>query len=178
MSSAEKPEGLAAMLLDRLHHPLRLRAFVAAVVLISGYAGVYLPLESSIADTTLKLTQEQKRLALAQDIERLQAQEKRFEGLLPESIDRNEWVEYVLSGIRGFPLKMVAFDAKGSQEIGPFKVIVLNCELEGSFQDMDQLVRWFEFNSRIFRIDSIKIAQHRSNNGLLVMQLVILGLMG
>ncbi|MEI6539692.1 MAG: hypothetical protein WCO86_09220 [Planctomycetota bacterium] len=165
-------------MLDHLRDPMRLRMFIAMIALIGAYAAIYMPLEANISEITRDLNAEKKRLALAVDIERLRQEEQRFEDRLPREADRNEWVEYVLSGIRKLPLKLVLFDAKGAQEIGPFKVIVLSCELEGGFHDMDRLVRWLEYNDRLFRIDSIKIAQHRSNNGMLVMQLTILGLMG
>jgi hypothetical protein len=164
--------------LDRLHHPFQLRLFVTAAVLLVGYVGVYMPLDSTIADTTRQLTKEQKRLALARDIEQLRAQQERFQKRIPTQIDQNEWVEYVLGGIRVLPLKLVALEARSPQDIGPFKVVVLNCEIEGGFHDMEQLIRWLEFNERLLRIDSVRMAPHRSNNGTLVMQLVILGVMG
>ena len=38
-------------------------------------------------------------------------------------------------------------------------------------------MRWIEFNDRLCRIDSVRLSPHRSNNGTLVVQLVILGIM-
>jgi hypothetical protein len=177
MSDAQRSK-MAAGLLDRLHNPMQLRVFLTASVLFISYATVYMPLDSSIADTTRMLTLEDKRLSLARDIEHLRAQQKGFQDRLPEVRDPNEWVEYVLGEIRTLPLKLVTLEAKTPVDVGPFKAVVLICELEGAFHDMEQLVRWLEYNDRLFRIDSVRITPHRSNNGLLVMQLMILGVMG
>jgi hypothetical protein len=147
-------------------------------MLLIGYGAVFTPFDSAINDTTRRLTQERKRLNLARDIEYLRGQDKRFEAFLPKQQDRNEWVEYVLSGIRPLPLKLVALEAKASDDLGAVKAVVFNCELEGAFGDIERLIRWIEFNERIFRIDSLKISPHRSNNGTLVTQLVIVGVMG
>jgi hypothetical protein len=178
MASVDTTGGLVGNLLERLHSPTQLRAFVTCAMLLVGYGAVFAPLDSSINDTNRRLTQERKRLNLAREIEHLRAQDKRYEGFLPKQQDRNEWVEYVLSGIRPLPLKLVVLEAKTSDDMGAVKAVVFHCELEGAFSDIESLVRWIEFNERIFRIDSLKISPHRSNNGTLVAQLVIVGVMG
>lgn len=178
MSPTENLGGLKANLINRLHHPLQLRIFVAAVVLLIGYGAVYMPLDGAIEDTTHQLTKEEHRLNLARDIEHLRAEQKRFQDRLPKQRDPNEWVEYLLGGIRALPLKLVTLDAKTPLDVGPYKAVVLICELEGGFHDMESLLRWIEFNDRLFRIDSVKISPHRSNNGTLVMTLIVLGVMG
>ncbi len=178
MSATETSVGFKESLIERLYHPLQLRVFVAAVVFLVSYCGVYMPLDSSIIDTTRRLTKEEQRLSLARDIEHLRAQQKRFHNRVPTGLDTNEWVEYMLGEIRKLPLKLVALEAKTPQEIGPFKAVVINCDLEGAFHDMEKLVRWIEFNERLFRIDTLRIAPHRSNNGTLTMHMVVLGVMG
>ncbi len=177
MSSADAKAGLKANLIERLHHPMQLRVFVTAVVLLIGYGAVYMPLDSSIADTVRRLSNEERRLNLARDIEFLRNQQKSFQDRVPKQRDPNEWVEYVLSEIRTLPLKLVALEAKTPQDVGPYKAVVLICEIEGAFHDIERLLRWIEFNERLFRVDSVRIAPHRSNNGTLVLQLIVLGVM-
>ena len=156
---------------------MQLRVFIAATVLLVGYVGVYMPLDSSITETTRKLDEEEKRLGVAKTIEYLRDQQKQYRDRVPVERDPNEWVAYVLGKIRTLPLKLVALEAKTPQDIGPYKAVVINCELEGGFFDIDSLVRWIEFNDRLLRIDSLRISPHRSNNGTLVCQLIILGVM-
>jgi hypothetical protein len=178
MSQTEASGGLKANLIERCHDPLQLRIFLAVGVFLVGYGAVYMPLDSSVAETTRQLGKEERRLSLAREIEKLRAEQKRYQDRLPKERDPNEWVEYLLSGIRVLPLKLVNLDSKTPQDVGPVKAVVLNCELEGGFFDMEQLLRWIEFNDRLFRIDSVRIVPHRSNNGMLVMQLIVLGVMG
>lgn len=167
-----------AILLERLQNPTQFKALVTSLVLFVGYVGIYMPLSSGMEEKTRKLAQERTHLGLARDVEYLQAQFDKFKDRLPEKRDPNEWVSYVLDGIRKFPLKLAKLDAESSREVGPYKAVVLRIEFEGAFADMDGFLYWLESNERLFRVDTLKIAPHRSGDGKLVMQLVVLGVMG
>ena len=169
---------LKAKLLERLHNPTQLRAIVTGLVLLVGYVGVYMPLSGGMEATGRELTQEQKRLELACDVEHLRAQFDRFKHRLPKQRDPNEWVQYVLDGVRKFPLKLAKLDAEAARDLGPYKAVVLRMEFEGAFSDLDSFLGWLETNERLFRVDTVKIAPHRSGNGTLVLQMVVLGVMG
>jgi Tfp pilus assembly protein PilO len=177
MSATETSSGWKTNLVERLHHPMQLRVFITVAVFIVGYCGVYVPLDGTIADTTQKLGREERRLALARDVEHLRAQQKQFQDRLPKQRDPNEWVEYLLGSVRSLPLKLVTLEAKSAIDVGPYKAVVMECEMEGAFHDMESLLRWIEYNDRLFRIDTLRISPHRSNNGTLVLHLIVLGVM-
>ena len=176
--SADKKTRFKAELVARLQNPAQLRAFLVALLLLIGYVGVYMPLSSGMETTSRKLAQEKRRLDLARDIEHLRAQSESFQNRLPEQRDPNEWVEYVLSGVRSFPVKLAKLDADAARDLGPYKAVVLRMEFEGSFSGLDSFLGWLESNERLFRVDSVKIAPHKGGNGKLTMQLVVLGVMG
>ena len=164
-------------LLEQLHDPLRLRVFVTGIMLVVGYAGIYMPLSGHIEETTRKLSREHIRLALCNDIEQLRAEVGKFQARLPEKTDSNEWMQYVLGGIRKFPAKLISLDLDDSQRVGPYAAVVFHIELEGGFHELDVFLQWLESNPRIFRVDSAKIMPARRNEGL-VMQLTVLGMKG
>jgi Tfp pilus assembly protein PilO len=143
-----------------------------------GYLVIYLPLSNETVEAAAQLELAQKRLALARDIERLRTQHNSFKKRLPQKTDANEWVKYMLDGIRTYPLKLVALDPRPTQEIGPYKAVVLRIELEGDFQDLHAFLCWLEGNDRLFRIEGIALAPHRQSKGVLSMQLTVLGVMG
>jgi hypothetical protein len=176
MASGDQRSGLKAQILERLHNPVQLRAFITALVLLGGYAGIYMPLSDGIQETTRKLAKEKKHLDLARDIEHLRAQYENFKHRVPDKSDSNEWVRYVLGGVRRFPLKLATLDSEPVRNVGPYKAVVLRIELEGAFLDMNGFLGWLETNERLFRIDAVRIQPHRSGNGL-VMQLTVLGVM-
>jgi hypothetical protein len=178
MGQSEKKSAIKAQLVDRLHNPVQLRVLIAGTVLLAGYAGIYVPLSGQIDATSRQLAAETKRLDLARAIEHLRSQHKKFKNRVPEKSDANEWVQYVLGGIRRFPLKLVGLDTDPIRDVGPYKAIVLRIELEGAFPGMNGLLAWFETNERLFRVDLVRIQPHRSGNGTLVMQLTVLGVMG
>jgi Tfp pilus assembly protein PilO len=178
MADTEKKPGLKAQLLGRLQDPTQLRVCLTVVMLAVGYLGIYMPLSADIEQTTAKLAAEKKRLDLAHDIEHLRAQYTKLKRRLPKKTDINEWVEYVLSGSRRFPLRLVTLDKDPPREVGPYKAVVLRIEVEGTFPDMNAFLAWLETNERLMRVDSVRIQPHRSNNGSLVMQVTLLGVMG
>lgn len=147
-------------------------------MLLVWYAGVHGPFSRDIGQSLQARAHEEKHLALARDIEALRAQVKRFQGRLPENTDPNEWVEYVLGGIRRYPIKLASLKPDTPRKHGPFNVVVLKIVLEGPYPDLDKLIGWLESNDRLFRIDSVQLEPHRSSNGDMNMVLVVLGVMG
>jgi len=178
MGAGNNKRGWKAQLLEWLHNPVQLRAFITVFVVVAGYGAIYLPISGDIAQTTADLAKAQKRLDIARDIEHLRTQFNCFKQRLPDKADANEWVQYVLGGIRGFPLKMVALDSQAPRDVGPYKAVVLQIELEGRFVDLHAFVRWLEVNERFFRVDAVSLIPHRKHAGQVTMQLTVLGVMG
>lgn len=178
MESSSKSATPKAKLLDHLYNTTKLRSLVTGLMIAIGYIAVYMPLSGSIEATTKDRAKEQKRLDLATEVEHLLQQFDNFKKRLPAKRDPNEWVQYVLAGVRKLPLKLAKMDTEDARDLGPYKLVVLRLELEGGFTDMDALLNWLETNERMIRVDSVKIAPHRSGKGILIMQLVVLGVMG
>jgi hypothetical protein len=160
--------------LTLLHDPLQLRICVIVVVLGVGYGAVYQPLSNKIDETTRKLDRDRKLLELAENLEQLQKQYHYFEDRVPQS-DAKEWVQYVLEGIRRFPLKMAKLDFRPSKRMGPYRIIVLQIDLEGSFFELDRFLRWLESNHRVLRADELMMAPGRSQDGM-IMRVTVLGM--
>jgi hypothetical protein len=94
---------------------------------------------------------------------------------LPRDVDTNEWVQYLLGGIRQFPVKLVSLDPDGTGQIGPFKVAVMRVEMEGQFKDLGEFLQWLALNQRLFRVSTIRLAPGRDDDGLLSLQLTLTG---
>ena len=178
--SGERRANLKGILLERLHDPLQLRILVIGTIVLAGYAGVYTPLSDQIAAASQKIGRERKLAELANDLEQLQAQCNSFAKRLPQQADSKEWMQYVLEGIRGFPLKLSKLDSLPPQRVGPCLVVALKIELEGSYYELDQFLRWLESNPRLFRADEISIglAKGKDNRDNMIMQLTALGMAG
>lgn len=165
-------------LLERLRDPLRLRVLVTGTMLVVGYLAICTPLSQRIDEASRKLADERKRLHLANDIDCLRAQVAKFQSRLPDDTDTNQWVQYVLGGIRQYPLKLNNLDSHASERVGPYEAVVLDVDVEGKFSDLDSFLHWLETNRRLFRVDSAKIAPARNQNDELTMQIHLLGLKG
>ena len=166
-------------LIERLHNPTQLRLFLMAAVLGVGYAVIYLPLTNSTDAATKKLRLSQKRLALAEEVGQLRKQFHRVEERLTKQPDSNEWVQYVLAGIRRSPLKLESFTPQESLSLGPFKIVVVQIKIAGSFADLDSFLHWIESNQRLFRVDKLKFVPNAQNTSDdMSMDISLLGLMG
>jgi Tfp pilus assembly protein PilO len=161
----------------RLRNPAQLRMAIASAVLTAGYLGVYSPLSANIDESVRKLTAEKKRLDAACEIESLREQYQSFKDRLPEQSDTNEWVQYILGGVRRFPLKLLVLDPDLVRDVGPYKAAVLKVDLEGNLTEMNGFLNWLETNDRLIRIDMVNIQPDQKKSGTLNMRLIVLGLM-
>jgi Tfp pilus assembly protein PilO len=132
-------------------------------------------LSGQIAGASAEIDGERKLCQLAADVEHLRTQYRSFADRLPKQSDSKEWVQYLLGGIRRFPLRLTTLECDPPRDVGPYKAVVLRAELEGAFFDMDALLRWLESNPRLLRIDSLRIAPSRSSRDVLVLQFTVLG---
>jgi Tfp pilus assembly protein PilO len=165
-------------LIDRLHEPFQLKVAVCVALLGLWYFLGYSPLKERINATTSMLERDRKRLALATDIESLRAEVSRFADRLPPRSDPNEFLQYVLGGVRAGPLKLISLSPEKPKEAGPYEVATVKLELEGQYKDVVALLEWVENDKRLLRIDNLKIDPDAREPNLLKVSLSILGLMG
>ena len=163
-----EPDGWPARILSvfrtRMHDPMQLGAFLCGAPADLVRRGVSPARRGDRRDFPAQ-ARAKKHLELARDIELLRDQVKQFKRRLPEDTDSNEWVEYVLTGLRTIRLKLVALDPKATVQHGPFHLVVLRIELEGGFHDLDRLLGWIESNERLFRVESIRIEPYKNGQG-------------
>lgn len=160
----------------RLRNPLQLRLILGGSLLAVWYGLVFVPLRSRIDKTARDRAQSEAHLSLARDIEALRTETKAFKGRIPTHADTNEWVEYLLGGVREFPVKMLKLEPKGMRKHGPFEVVALQIELQGSYRDLDAMLAWIEVNPRLLRIDSLVFEPSRGKAETLDLKLTVLGM--
>jgi hypothetical protein len=178
MDAAGKKVGLKGRLWAPLHQPGRLRALVTLVSLALGYAGVYLPFDGEISATTGELAASRKRLALVHDIEQLRTECAKFQHRLTGTSDPTKCVAYVLDGTKQFSLRPIVHEPPEARELGPYKLLALRLQLEGTFHNLTAFVRWLETNERLFRVEDVHIHPDRAGRGALLMELTVLGVIG
>lgn len=161
---------------EGLRDPFRMRVALTMLSLVVGWTAIYWPLSHQVETARRNLKQERSREALYADLDHLRAQVQMFESRLPKKTDTNEWVQYVIEGIRRFPLKLNNLDSSEPQRIGPYEAVGLQVEVEGNMQSLDQLLHWLETNERLFRLDSVKLEAARKETQNRVLHLTLLGL--
>ncbi len=162
----------------RLKNPLQLRFILGGGLALAWYVGVYLPASAGIEEASRTRSAATAHAAVAREIQGLRAEMEKFRDRLPRGTDPNEWVEYVLAGLRDRPVRLLKLEPKGLRKHGPFNVVILQIELTGKFADLDAALAWIEDNPRLFRVDSATIDKGRGSNRDLILRLTVLGVMG
>jgi hypothetical protein len=160
MDGGAKPKGppLGALLTNLAYKPLEFRAVLTVAMLGTWYAALGLPLTAGIDETTLKAGRERKRLDLAKQIEKLRDQVGQFKDRVPTATDPNEWMGYMLAGLRRFPkVKQNSLTPEVVRDLGPYKAVSLRMEVSAPYQEFEAWLRWLESNRRLLRVDSLKI---------------------
>ena len=178
MENARKKPDLKAKLVDRLHDPFQLRAALCVTLLAAWYFLGFTPMGERIAATTVKLERDRKRLALAAEVEALREKDAEFADRLPPRSDPNEFLQYVLGGVRSGPLKLVSLNPEKPKDAGPFEVASVRIELEGKYKDVEAFLRWVEDNKRMLRVDALSVDPDSREPDAVKVQLSVLGLMG
>lgn len=161
---------------ERLRDPWRMRLAVTAFLLTVGYAAIYAPLSGRLEQAQWQLNQERQRRDIHQDVEVLRSQVEMFESRLPQDSDTNQWVQYVIDGVRQHPVKLVNLDSVPSRSVGRYQAVAMRIDLEGRMHDLDALLHWLETNERLFRIDSAMIEPSREDGTRRSMHITLLGL--
>ncbi len=177
-AEVRKKPGLKARLVERMHDPLQLRMALGATLLTAWYSAGYAPMRDRIAATTAQLDRDRRRLALAAEVEALRGEAAEFDDRMPPRSDPNEFLQYILGGVRSGPLKLVSLIPEKPRDAGPYQVASARVELEGKYKDVDAFLRWVEDNRRLLRVDSLKVAPDQKGPDDLRISLSILGLMG
>jgi Tfp pilus assembly protein PilO len=178
MADIEQKVTMKSRVLDRLQDPAQLRILITVVVLAVGYLAIYTPLSADVTEKISQLRRERQQAELAVAVEHLRTEYDRFSKRLPKQVDTKEWVNYVLDGIRQYPLKLTKLNCDAPTDVGPYKAVVLRLELDGEFRDMDNFLRWLESNQRLFRTDCITISPSQYSREAYTLQMTLLGVMG
>jgi Type II secretion system (T2SS), protein M subtype b len=162
----------------RLRDPLQLRLFLGCGMLGSWCLVVYSPLSDGIEEAKRERTLAVAHLTMARDIEALRVQDAKYKPRLPTGTDPNEWVEYLLGGVRKSPIRLLKLEPQSLRKHGPYDVVVVRIEAQGSFADLTALLAWIETNPRLLRVDSLILQPTRGVGRDLVLNLTVLGVMG
>jgi len=163
---------------EQLRDPFRFRIFVAMIALAIAYFGVYQQLSGKIDGTKRQLNKETERETLANEVDMLRAQKEFFEDRLKKDSDANEWIQYVLGGVRSLPLELINLDSEEERTAGSYKCVAMRLSVSGEMKDLGQLLLWLETNDRIFRIDVLAIEPLRQHETHRQMTITLLGLKG
>lgn len=174
--------GRLAPLLDdldrRMRDPVQLRLILGVTMVAAWYLAIYNPLRDRIEATGRERDRAAAHLSAAKSIVALRAEAEKYRGHLSPRGEANEWFEYLLGGVRRFPIKVRKLEPMPVRKHGPFDAPSVKLELQGSFEGLDGLLAWIEANPRLLRVDAIVFEPEQGNALSLVMRVTVVGIVG
>ncbi len=164
------------IILNQLRNPLKLRFILGLSMLGGWYCFFFMPLCEQTEVTATRIARDLKRIATAQEIDRLKKSLAPYQGLVPAGANLNELMRQVIDHLRSSPLKLIDLKPGAAKDLGPYETIGLQLALEGTFMELDAFLGWIEGDARHLRVDSIKIDPNPREPGLLKAQITLLSL--
>lgn len=162
-----------ALVLKHLGEPSKLRLVVVCGLVLLSMAGAYVPLSGRITERRARLAEKKRRLDAIREVEALRSEVNSFRGRIPKGADTNDWVRYVLGGLREARVKLRDMASKPPYRVGCYRTVTLSVEVEGTYEELKQFMEWLEQSDRLLRVD---LARLEKQSDCLVMRVVLLGL--
>lgn len=146
-------------LIIQLRNPTKLRFVCVAILWIVGYGFFISDQNKKINEANAQLAVETKRVAVCKEIENLQKQLDLCNKNVMLYAQDNEWVESILAETRTVNLLVASMETRAGETAthGPYTVLVLRMQLQGTYLELLKLVRWCDSPERTIRVDSLKI---------------------
>ncbi len=158
-----------------LSDPVKMRLAVIVGITAVAVMAVYKPLADGIETKQQQLVAQKKRADLIAGVEALRKQAGVYRPRISEKSDTNEWVQYILTGLRKSGVKLRDMSSRQPRKVGPYKAIVLTVEVQGNYKTVKKLMEWLEQSDRLLRVDSIRC---QKKLGSIEMKISLLGLVG
>jgi hypothetical protein len=155
-----------------LGDPVELRLITVGVLLVLVIGLVYIPFSNDINNNKRLYSLEKERNGYITDCEKLQKQAELLRALISQKSDTNEWVNFLLDGLRKFQVKLHGMESKQQRKVGPYRAAAFSMEIEGSFPQLKTYVEWLESSQSLIRIDSV---QFEKKPAALTMKVMVLG---
>ncbi len=158
MSATAPKVGLPKRILDQLRSPLKLRLVLCPVILGGWYFLFFSPLSDQMAATQASIDMERKRIDMASQLDETRKSLLPFKDRVPANSDVNELIQFVMARIRSSPLKLLDLKPEASRHFGPFESISLSLSIDGTFDQINDLLAGFHYERRLFRVESLSLA--------------------
>lgn len=173
MSQAAEKSALTRLVLKQLAHPLKLRLLLTTAAIVAWQALFFGPLGERVAATTSQADRERKRAATAREIEKLKKSLSPHAKLVSPTDDVHDLMKRVIARIRTSPLRLIDLRPDKPAEVGPFALIGLQLNLEGTFADIDAFLDWVETEKLAMAVDSLRLTPVSDEPGQLTAQITL-----
>lgn len=162
-----------AAIAKHLGNPAKLRLTLVLVLGLAAIMGVYVPLSDRIDENRAVLATERDRNGAITDVEELRKQVEAYDTRIGEYKGTNDWVQYMLDGLRAYPVKLRDMESRPPRKVGPYVAVTLSMEIEGTYPRLKDFVEWLESSDRVLRVDLLRFEKRPK---ALLMKITVLGL--
>jgi len=157
MSATPAKVALPKQILHQLRSPLKLRLVLGPVILGGWYFLFFSPLSEHMAATQASIDKERKRIDMASKLEDVRKSLLPFKDRVPANSDLNELLQFVMGRVRSSPLKLIDLKPEASRRFGPFDAISLSLSIDGTHDQILELLAWMHNERRLIRVEAVSL---------------------
>ncbi|MDJ0521928.1 MAG: type 4a pilus biogenesis protein PilO [Planctomycetota bacterium] len=153
----EQLNALKAKLQKACQDPVKLKLIVSAVIIVFGFFFYCSPQAGRLAEARTKYGKAAEKARLAKESRHVVKQGKTFLDRLPKLEDVSDWQEYVMQRVDEAGAKLRKIEPRRGLMKGKYRIIVLEIEAEGMFEQIVDFVDRLERGERIVRLDRLQL---------------------
>jgi hypothetical protein len=125
------------------------------------FAGV--PLSMKISESSDLVQREQDRAQLIDEINGMRSMKRQYMKHINQNADMDSWVTYLLQATRDCDLRIADYKPAGAgTQMGNLRGAVLQCRMEGTYNNFYKFVVWLENNPWGSRLLSLRLKQNNA----------------
>ena len=145
-----------ALAVKYLSDPVKLRLTVVGTLMLAAIVAVYMPFSDKIQQARAMAAAERTRADVIGDVESLRKEVRSYQKRIGKNSDTNEWVQYILGGLRRTNVKLKDMSSRPPRKVGPYRAISLTMEVDGDYEKIKDLMAWLEQSERLLRIETMQ----------------------
>ena len=169
----EQIEALKRVIRRCAEDPPKLRLMVAGLITVVGFFLYCSPQASRLDEARAKLKKVEEKARLAKECRHFVDQGKLFVDRLPKVEDVGDWQDYIMTKVRAAGAKLRKLEPRKSLMRGKYRIVVIEVEAEGMFEDVTEFIDRLERGERIVRLDRISLERRAGSLGF---HCVVMGL--
>ncbi len=172
-SKRDQFQAIKGAVLRACQDPGKLRAIVITTISVLGFVLYCNPQAGRLAEVSKKLKKAQEKARYAKECRHFVEQARLFEPRCPKTDDVGDWQDYIMGCVGAAGAKMRKLEPRRGLMKGKYRIVLLELEADGMYDNIVDLIDRLERGERIVRLDRLALEK---KPGRVSFRCVVMGL--